>query len=136
MAVTGLDHVALPTRDVERLLRFYEALGFGIEHEEAWRAGRSPVVAIICGDQKLNIHPPGLEREITLRAPAAVPGCADLCFTWDGGMAALLARLSELGLAVEEGPVRRIGGRARGTLRGESVYLRDPDDNLVEFICY
>lgn len=136
MAVTGLDHVALPTEDVDRLLRFYEALGFGIEHEEAWRQGRSPVVAITCGNQKLNIHPPGLERKITLRAPTAVPGCADLCFTWEGGMAELQTRLATLGLEVEEGPVRRIGGRDGGRARGESVYVRDPDRNLVEFICY
>jgi catechol 2,3-dioxygenase-like lactoylglutathione lyase family enzyme len=136
MAVTGLDHVALPTHDVERLVRFYEALGFGIEHEQAWREGRSPVVAITCGDQKLNIHPPGLERKITLRAPEARPGCADLCFTWEGGVPALLEHLGALGLAIEEGPVRRIGGRGRGTARGESVYLRDPDTNLLEFICY
>ena len=136
MAVSGLDHVALPTADVERFLRFYKALGFGVEHEEAWRQGRSPVVAVTCGDQKLNVHPPGLERKITLRAPEARPGCADLCFTWDGGIPALLDRLAELGVAVEEGPVRRIGGRAGGTARGESVYLRDPDRNLLEFICY
>jgi catechol 2,3-dioxygenase-like lactoylglutathione lyase family enzyme len=136
MAVIGLDHVAFPTEDVDRLLAFYKALGFGVEHEEAWREGRSPVVAVTFGDNKLNIHPPGLAERITLRGPSAQPGCADLCFVWDEGLDALLALLERCGVPVEEGPVRRIGGRGAGTARGTSVYVRDPDRNLLEFICY
>jgi catechol 2,3-dioxygenase-like lactoylglutathione lyase family enzyme len=136
MAISGIDHVAFPTEDMDRFLAFYKMLGFGVEHEQSWREGRSPVVAVTCGDTKLNIHPPGLAERITLRGPTAQPGCADLCFVWDEGMDALLAMLQRCDVPVIEGPAKRIGGRSAGTARGMSVYIRDPDQNLLEFICY
>jgi catechol 2,3-dioxygenase-like lactoylglutathione lyase family enzyme len=55
---------------------------------------------------------------------------------WDEGLDALLATLQRGNIPVEEGPVKRIGGRGAGTARGMSVYIRDPDRNLLEFICY
>jgi hypothetical protein len=72
----------------------------------------------------------------TLRAPAAEPGSADLCFVWSGGVDALLAHLSYCAVPVIAGPVKRVGGRGGGTTEGISVYIRDPDQNLLEFICY
>lgn len=134
MPVTGIDHVALPTADAERFLAFYKALGFTCPDEDAWRAGRLPVFSIACGDQKINVHPPGFTTP--LRGPTATPGCGDLCFVWDGGLDDLLAAVAAAGAVVIEGPVDRTGGRGRGTARGVSVYLRDPDANLVEMICY
>jgi catechol 2,3-dioxygenase-like lactoylglutathione lyase family enzyme len=65
-----------------------------------------------------------------------VPGCGDLCFVWSGTLAALTAMLDGAGVVPIKGPVDRVGGRAAGTANGVSVYARDPDDNLVEFICY
>jgi catechol 2,3-dioxygenase-like lactoylglutathione lyase family enzyme len=134
MPVTGFDHIALPTAHPEELLAFYTALGFGTTDVEEWRAGRYPIFSISCGDNKINIHPPGFLAN--LRGPTAVPGCGDLCFVWEGGMDALLATLEEHGIPVISGPVDRAGGRAGGTAPGVSVYVRDPDDNLVEFMCY
>ena len=134
MAVSGFDHVAFPTTDGARLLDFYKALGFGTEHEEEWRRGEYPIFAITFGDNKINVHGEGFHTD--LKGPTATPGCADLCFVWDGGVDALLARLDDLGVEVIEGPVGRIGGRAAGTAAGTSVYVRDPDQNLLEFISY
>jgi catechol 2,3-dioxygenase-like lactoylglutathione lyase family enzyme len=59
-----------------------------------------------------------------------------VCFVWEGGLAALHELLAAAGVTPIHGPVDRIGGRHGGTAAGVSVYLRDPDENLVEFICY
>lgn len=138
MGVTGLDHVALPVRDPVAMMAFYRALGFEVPDEAAWRRADHPRLSIACGDQKLNLHAPAAWQDpaFTLRAPAAVPGCADLCFVWEGGPDALLETLRRAGATVEAGPVERTGGRDGGRARGSSVYTRDPDGNLLEFIAY
>jgi catechol 2,3-dioxygenase-like lactoylglutathione lyase family enzyme len=139
--VTAFDHVALPTADAERFLRFYKALGFGIEHEAEWRAGAYPIFSITFGDNKINVHPEALVRRARndprfLRGPSAEPGCGDLCFVWAGGLDALLELLRQTGTRPIDGPVPRVGGRGGGSGLGISVYLRDPDENLLEFISY
>jgi len=140
MPVAGFDHAAIPTADSERLIAFYKALGFGIDGEDAWRAGTMPVFAITFGDNKINVHPEALVEHRGepwyLRGPAAEPGCGDFCFVWVGGLDALLATLAASGVEPIEGPVPRIGGRGAGTGQGVSVYVRDPDENLLEFISY
>lgn len=140
MPVTGIDHLALPTADAERLADFYEALGFSIQGLEAWRAGQAALFSIACGDQKINVHPETLVplrgRPEYLRGDTAEAGCGDVCVVWDGGIAALLALLDRVGVAPIEGPVPRIGGRGGATTVGISVYVRDPDRNLLEFISY
>ena len=84
------------------------------------------------------LHPPERWQDprFTLRAPAARPGCGDFCFVWQGTLEALLAALGRAGAAVEAGPVERVGGRDHGRAKGTSVYTRDPDGNLLEFISY
>jgi catechol 2,3-dioxygenase-like lactoylglutathione lyase family enzyme len=126
--VAGIDHVALPMRDAAATAAFYRSLGFEVEEQRA-------VVCVRVGVQMVNFHRPEVwsRAAFTLRAPAAVPPCGDLCFVWDGGADALAGRLRDLGIVVEEGPVERVGGR--GTA-GSSVYVRDPDGNLIEFIVY
>jgi catechol 2,3-dioxygenase-like lactoylglutathione lyase family enzyme len=141
MPVTAFDHVALPTADAERFLRFYKALGFGTEHEAEWRNGSFPIFSITFGDNKINVHPEALLQRARgdprfLRGPTAEPGCGDLCFVWEGGIDALLAQLRHAGADPIAGPVARIGGRGAGSCPGISVYVRDPDDNLLEFISY
>ena len=136
MGVTGFDHVALPTADTERFIAFYRALGFGIWGEEEWRAGTGMVVSLIFGDNKINVHPETLAvhrgESWYLVGDAAVPGSADLCFVWEGGVDRLLDLLAELRIEPLTGPVERSGGRGPG----RSVYIRDPDGNLLEFISY
>jgi catechol 2,3-dioxygenase-like lactoylglutathione lyase family enzyme len=140
MGVTGFDHAAIPTADAARLLAFYESLGFGTAGADEWRAGRARVFALTFGDNKINVHPEDLVEHRGqpwyLRGPTAEPGCGDFCFVWEGGLDHLLTVLAAAGVEVVEGPVPRIGGRAGGTAGGVSVYVRDPDDNLLEFISY
>ncbi|MDA0365914.1 MAG: VOC family virulence protein [Chloroflexi bacterium] len=138
MPIRGFDHAAMPADDVATLIPFYRRLGFAVVGEEAWREGRALVIVFAFGDSKINVHAPELWRNprFTLRGPSAQPGCGDYCFVWDGGLDALHAMLAEAGAEVIEGPVTRVGGRATGTAEGTSLYIRDPEGNLLEFIVY
>ena len=138
MGVAGFDHVAIPVERTDEMIAFYKGLGFTIINEDQWRAGTRAALAIQFGEHKINVHPPELwtRREFTLSGPAARPGCGDFCFVWDGNLAALQATLAEAGAPVEAGPVPREGGRDGGRGVGTSVYTRDPDGNLLEFIVY
>lgn len=126
--IRGFDHVALPMQDTEAMLAFYRALG--LQMRESANA-----VSVYVGDQMINFHRPSLWQSaaFTLRAPAARPPCGDLCFVWDGTAGALKAMLDGAGAKVIEGPADRQGGRRK---TGSSVYVRDPDGNLLEFMIY
>lgn len=138
MTVAGFDHVAIPVEKMEELLVFYRRLGFAVVGEDAWRAGKAPLVSVQFGQNKINLHPPSLwsRPAFTLRGPAARPGCGDFCFVWQGSVESLAACLAEAGAAVEVGPVPRTGGRDGGAAVGTSLYTRDPDQNLLEFMVY
>ena len=127
-SVRGFDHVALPMQNTEAMVGFYRRLGFRLSETAA-------AVSVYVGDQMINFHRPARWRDasFTLRAPAAQPPCGDLCFVWDGTPASLAAMLDRAGAKIEVGPASRPGGR--GTT-GSSVYVRDPDGNLLEFIIY
>lgn len=125
-----LDHVAIPIQNVEAMIAFYRALGFGV------REG-GQIVSIHFADQKINFHRPALWQggTFTLRASAARPPCGDFCWVWEGSREALLEALVGAGAEIEvEG--ERTGGRDGGDAVGESTYTRDPDGNLLEFIRY
>jgi catechol 2,3-dioxygenase-like lactoylglutathione lyase family enzyme len=112
LRIRALDHLVLTVRDLDATLAFYER--FGMEHV-VFGEGRH---ALAFGDQKLNLHVAGAEFEP--KAEAVTPGSADLCF--------LVDELELDGLEPVEGPVERTG--ATGRIR--SIYLRDPDGNLIE----
>ena len=120
LRVRALDHLVLTVADIEATVAFYEALGMT---RVRFGEGR---VALAFGGQKINLHP--ADAEIAPHAAHPRPGSADLCFLVEGDVAGLSAELAAAGLAVELGPVPRTG--AQGPLT--SVYLRDPDGNLVE----
>ena|SRR5689334_25425676 len=126
--VAGIDHVSLPMRDTDAMIAFYRALGFDINEQPS-------VVSVYAGSQMINFHRPDVwpRPEFTLRAPAAQPPCGDLCFVWNGSAEELMALVERAGANVEEGPVARRGGRRADAI---SVYVRDPDGNLVEFMRY
>ena len=115
-------------QNTEAMLAFYR--GLGLQVREA-----ANVVSVYIGDQMINFHRPALweNATFTLRAPAAKPPCGDLCFVWEGTPALLERMLDRSGARVVEGPVDRQGGRGRA---GSSVYVRDPDGNLLEFMIY
>jgi len=125
--VVGIDHVALPLRDAAAMVAFYRSIGLRVEEDPF-------LVRVRIGRQMINFHRPELwQGDFSLRAPAALPPCGDLCLVWEGPLEALCRRLTEVGVPIEEGPVRRDGGR--GT-EGTSIYVRDPDGNLVELMAY
>jgi catechol 2,3-dioxygenase-like lactoylglutathione lyase family enzyme len=128
VSVSGFDHVSLPMRESAAMVAFYRALGFDVEEQKA-------VVAVRVGANMINFHRPELwpRPGFTLRAPEAVPPCGDLCFVWDGDADGLHALLEGAGAAIEEGPVARVGARRA---EATSVYVRDPDGNLLEFMVY
>lgn len=138
MPVAALDHVALPTSQPEQMLRFYRDLGFQAPEPQEWLSLKARMFSVQFGDQKINFHAPHLweSPDFTLRGPAATPGCGDLCFVWSGSVAELTAVLNAAGAVIEAGPVARVGGRRGGVDEGISLYTRDPDANLLEFIVY
>ena len=123
-----IDHIVLTTRDKEACIRFYtEVLGmelvrFSTPHEER--------LALSFGAQKINLHEWG--KEFTPRAHVAVPGSLDLCFIASIGLEEVIRRLRQHVVPIIDGPVMKTG--ARGAIR--SVYVRDPDLNLVEISEY
>ncbi len=126
--VRGFDHVSLPMRNTDAMVAFYRSLGLQV-------AENAHVVSVYVGDQMINLHRPETWQQpgFTLRAPAAEPPCGDLCFLWDGSAEALHALLRRAGAPIVEGPVERQGGRRAAAT---SVYVRDPDGNLLEFMIY
>jgi hypothetical protein len=110
------------------MLAFYKALGFDI-------AERANAISVYVGDNMINFHRTNLwqDNTFTLRAPAAVPPCGDLCFVWEGTAESLKAMLDRASAKTEVGPVPREGGRRK---TGSSVYVRHPDGNLLEFMIY
>ncbi len=138
MSVLGFDHIALPAQNPIAMMDFYAALGFTVPDESLWRDVENPQLQIFCGSQRINLHEPSEWQDpaFTLRGPTAQPGCGDLCFVWGGTLADLYAALERAGAPIIEGPVPRRGGRNLGQTPGQSVYIRDPDQNLVEFILY
>jgi len=135
MPTASIDHIAMPTANAERLIMFYKRLGFPINNEDAWRAGKVAIFSIQVGDSaKINVHPEGYTA--SLRGPTAVPGCGDICFVWDGSVAECQKMLADAGVEVINGPVQRAGGRGRGTTPSLSLYARDPDGNLLEWMTY
>jgi catechol 2,3-dioxygenase-like lactoylglutathione lyase family enzyme len=120
-----LDHCVIHVTDWERSNTFYhQVLG-----AEIVPAGAGWVYRF--GEIQLNVHGPGVEAHPVARMPVP-PGGSDLCFVWSGPVAAAETHLTRLGVPVELGPVERRG--ARGV--GMSVYFRDPDGSLLEFISY
>ena len=134
MSTVGIDHIAVPTANAERLIAFYKRLGFPINNEDQWRSGEVPTFSIQVGESKINIHPEGYTA--SLRGPTAVPGCMDICFVYDGTVEACQKMLGEAGINIIRGPVARLGGRGRGTIPSLSLYARDPDNNLLEWMIY
>ena len=138
MSVIAFDHVAIPTAKPIEMLRFYRALGFSAPEPEDWLAEKTPFFSIQFGENKINVHAPELWQNgtFTLRGHTAQPGCGDFCFVWSGSLTDLKEKLQRAGAVIEEGPVERIGGRNGGQAKGLSIYTRDPDNNLLEFIVY
>jgi catechol 2,3-dioxygenase-like lactoylglutathione lyase family enzyme len=122
-----LDHTVVAVSDWDVSNRFYRDV-VGAELVEI-SPGR---VSYRLGDTQLNIHGPGLDLSSNVARLPVQPGNSDVCFVWPGPIEEAVAQLAEHGVEVETGPVERVGARGQGT----SVYFRDPDGSLLEFISY
>ena len=126
--IDHIDHVVLTTRDLSSCLRFYsEILGMKLEKFQTPTETR---IALKFGAQKINVHEWG--REFTPRAHVAAPGTLDLCFIASVSLEDVMQKLQKEGIKIIEGTVAKTG--AGGPIR--SVYVRDPDLNLVEISVY
>jgi catechol 2,3-dioxygenase-like lactoylglutathione lyase family enzyme len=126
--IDHIDHIVLTTRDKDGCIHFYtEVLGMELTR---FRTPTEERLAFSFGAQKLNVHEWG--REFTPRAHVAAPGTLDLCFIAAVSLEDVIARLKSFNVKIIEGPVAKTG--AKGPIR--SVYVRDPDLNLVEISVY
>ncbi|KZY47815.1 virulence protein [Roseovarius sp. HI0049] len=123
--LTSLDHLVLTVRDVSRTCAFYRDV-LGMEVVTFRPADGSERSALAFGQQKINLHQAGAEFEPKAEAPR--PGSADLCFLSETPVEEWVAHFEGCGVEVIEGPVQRTG--ATGPIL--SVYIRDPDGNLIE----
>jgi catechol 2,3-dioxygenase-like lactoylglutathione lyase family enzyme len=124
--IDHLDHLVLTTCDEAACVDFYtRVLGMQLE---SFVGGTPPVTrqAFRYGNQKINLHVRGKEHEPKAHLP--VPGALDLCFIASVPLAQVIAHLQEMNWPILEGPVMRTGA----TQKIRSVYVRDPDLNLIE----
>ena len=123
--ISKLDHLVLTVADIGASVAFYcDVLGM---QEELFRpADGSTRIALKFGEQKINLHPAGAEYDPKATWPS--PGSADLCFLSETPLPEWQAHLAQCGVTIEDGPIQRTG--ARGMIL--SIYLRDPDGNLIE----
>ena len=120
-----LDHCVIHVSDWERSNKFYQdVLGAELVQRPVGWAYRF-------GDKQLNVHGPGVQPAEAARFPVQ-PGNSDLCFEWNGPIADAIAHLKSHNVPIEQGPLQRFGAKGQGT----SVYFRDPDGSLMEFMCY
>ena len=120
-----LDHCVIHVNDWERSNAFYtKVLGAELVIRPVGFAYRFT-------DQQLNVHGPGVRPAEVARLPVQ-PGNSDLCFEWQGPIADAIAHLDQCGVSIERGPMQRFGAKGNDT----SVYFRDPDGSLMEFISY
>ncbi|BFQ94635.1 VOC family protein [Gallibacterium anatis] len=122
--ITHLDHLVLTVKDIDVSVAFYQKLGM---KKQLFLGGR---VALQFGQQKINLHQLG--KEFEPKAKQVQAGSADLCFIVSEPLEQVLGYLKEQHLSIEEGIVERTG--AVGKIR--SIYLRDPDGNLIELSNY
>lgn len=123
--IDRIDHVVLTVRDIASTCDFYtRVLGMRVE---TFGTGR---IALAFGRQKFNLHQAGHEFEPKAERPA--PGTADFCLITETPIEQVIRHVRECGVPIELGPVPRTG--ATGPI--SSVYLRDPDRNLIEIANY
>jgi catechol 2,3-dioxygenase-like lactoylglutathione lyase family enzyme len=129
MAIGGIDHVAITSRDLPAACAFYMELFDGRALGELIEGDQILVRSLQIGGAVINIHQLG--NGIDLVAAQPVPGSTDICFGWDGPIDSAIALLEARGIPIIEGPVARANRLGEAS---HSVYFRDPDGNLLELM--
>lgn len=125
MKISQLDHIVLTVKDIEVTCDFYEkVLGMKVI---TFGDSRN---ALQFGNQKINLHQYGMEFEPKATHPT--PGSADICFITESSIEEVVEHLNSYNISILEGPVYRTGAIGRIN----SVYFRDPDQNLIEVSKY
>lgn len=125
MEISHLDHLVLTVKDIEVTVDFYQRV-LGMKPIE-FGEGR---LALSFGNQKINLHQQGNEFEPKARCVQV--GSADLCFISNTPLVEVIEHVESQGVVIEEGPIARTG--AMGKI--QSIYIRDPDGNLIEISNY
>ena len=123
--LTALDHLVLTVADIDATIAFYRDV-LGMTPEAFQPAGGPQRWALKYGEQKINLHQSGAEFEP--KAAQVQPGSADLCFLTETPIAEWQQHLAQCGVPIIDGPAPRTG--ATGPIL--SIYIRDPDGNLIE----
>ncbi|MGD8522006.1 MAG: VOC family protein [Desulfobacterales bacterium] len=125
MKIKHIDHLVLTVKDIHASCRFYTTV-LGME-EVSFGQGRK---AVVFGDQKINFHQYGQELEPKALHPTR--GSGDLCLITDDSISDAIGQIQSSGIEIIEGPVARTGAKGPMT----SIYIRDPDENLIEIATY
>lgn len=125
ISLDRIDHLVLTVRNISKTIQFYcNVLGM---NEITFGNKRK---ALKFGNQKINLHPQS--SEITPKAKQPTPGAMDICFITQAPIDSVIDNLQKHTINIELGPVQRQGAQGNMT----SVYIRDPDDNLIEIAHY
>ena len=128
--IQSIDHIVMQASDLPRTVKFYTEI-LGMTHSEFQPpAGGCARQSLHFGAQKINLHDAGTPFQPHARNPAA--GSVDLCFITQHPLGDWQKHLTNCGIVIEDGPIRKTG--ANGTLL--SIYIRDPDGNLIEISNY
>ena len=132
MALSGIDHWVMIVNDLEESAAFYQKLGLEpIWEEKAGGESRRPIFPI--GKQLLKFYS---KERYEIESPTGAPnygtGTMDCCLNWDGTVKELQDFLEKADIPIRSGPAPRRGGQGPGT----SIYVRDPDGNLIEIMSY
>ena len=125
--IQSIDHIVITCRDLDATISFYTR-GLGMRLETFGEPPKPQRKALHFGDQKFNLHQAGDSNVTDIYATVPTPGSLDICLIVAVPLEQLITHLAQLGIPIELGPVKRTG--ARWPIR--SIYLRDPDRNLVE----
>ena len=126
VVIKSIDHIVLPASDLKRTIAFYcDALGMELQQFMP-PDGSAERLTLVFGQQKINLH--DATAPFSPHACTPTKGALDLCFLSDVGLADWITLLATHGIAIEQGPIPRNG--ATGPIN--SIYVRDPEGNLVE----
>jgi catechol 2,3-dioxygenase-like lactoylglutathione lyase family enzyme len=129
MTVDALDHLVVNVSDVETSAAWYQRV-LGMIRQDT--PGTPVRTSVHFGSQKINLRPILASKDDWFTADHEAAGSDDLCFTTQSTPEEVVAHLNACGVAIEAGPVKRLG--ARGMMM--SVYCRDPDGSLIEIATY